>query len=111
MFLGGIFHGAFSSGGPLIIIYATEKIKDKSAFRATMCMVWLAMNVLLLTQMAFAGQLGADVWKTALWGLPALVVGTVLGDWAHHRIRDTVFTKLTYGILLLSGVFMVVNLL
>ena len=76
-----------------------------------MCMVWLATSLLLLGQMAFARQLGADVWKTALWGLPALVLGTLLGDWAHHHIKDTIFTKLTYAILLLSAVFMAENLL
>ena len=109
-FLGGIIHGAFSSGGPLVIIYATEKIKDKSRFRATMCMIWFTLNVLLLGQMAVTGAIPAAVWQTSLWGLPALLAGTVLGDIAHKKLEAGLFTKITYAVLLLSGVFMAVSL-
>ncbi len=110
VFLGGIMHGAFSSGGPLIILYATERIKDKSRFRATMCMVWLTLNTLILVQMALGGQLTSEMLGMSLWGLPALVVGTLLGDLMHKRISGRVFLKLTYFVLLLSGVFMLVKL-
>ena len=110
IFLGGIIHGAFSSGGPLVIVYATEKIKDKSRFRATMCMVWLTLNILLLGQMAFAGELGAAVWEMSLWGLPALIAGALLGNIAHKKLDADLFTKVTYAALLLAGLFMAANL-
>ncbi len=109
VFLGGIMHGAFASGGPLIIIYATGKIPEKSRFRATMCMVWLTLNTVLLAQMAFSNQLTQEVGSTSLWGLPFLIGGTLLGDWAHKHIKDTFFTKLTFGILLASGIFMAIS--
>lgn len=110
VFLGGIMHGAFSSGGPLIIIYATEKMRDKSRFRATMCMIWLTLNTVILLQMGLSSQLTAEAGKFSLWGLPCLIAGTLLGDWAHRRIQDKIFTKLTFGILLLSGIFIAVKL-
>jgi uncharacterized membrane protein YfcA len=110
LFLGGLIQGAFASGGPLFILYSAEKLKDKSRFRATMCMVWVVLDSVLIAQMLFAGQLGAGVWKTALVGTPVLILGTVLGDIAHRRVSDGLFTKLTYGILLLSGVFTLFNL-
>lgn len=110
LFLGGLIQGAFASGGPLLILYATEKLPEKSRFRASMCMVWLVLDTVLIVQMLGAGQLGGDVWKTALLGCPFLVLGTVLGDLAHRRVSNALFTKLTYGILLVSGVFMLFNL-
>lgn len=110
LFAGGIIQGAFASGGPLLIVYSAEKVKEKSRFRATMCMVWIVLDIVLLAQMGFAGQLGGDVWTTALWGLPFLIAGTVLGDMAHKRVSDAFFTKLMYGMLLASGVFLFFNL-
>lgn len=110
LFCGGVIQGAFASGGPLIILYATEKIPDKGAFRATMCMVWLALNSVLLAQAGFAGQLTAEVWRLALWGFPFLLAGTLLGDFFHKRVSQALFTKLVYAALLVSGVFVFFNL-
>ena len=110
LFVGGIIQGAFASGGPLVIVYATEKITDKSRFRATMCVFWLVMDIVLLTEMGLTGQLGWPVWNMSLVGLPFLVLGTVLGDLAHSRVGDKLFLWLTYGILLIAGVFMLFSL-
>jgi uncharacterized membrane protein YfcA len=30
LFLGGIVHGAFGTGGPLVVVYASNKLKNKS---------------------------------------------------------------------------------
>ena len=108
VFIGGIIHGALSSGGPLVIIYATEKIKDKSEFRSTLCLIWLTLNTLLIAQMLFNGQIDSRAVITAEAALPFLVAGALLGDYAHKHIRDTVFTKLTFIVLLLAGIFMMI---
>lgn len=111
VWLGGIIHGAFASGGPLIIIYAAENVKGKTAFRATMCMMWLTVNVLMLAQMGFEGQLTTQVWTLALWGLPVLALGTWLGDKLHERVESAVFLRLSYGVLLASGLMTGANLI
>ncbi|MDI6829388.1 MAG: sulfite exporter TauE/SafE family protein, partial [Armatimonadota bacterium] len=38
---GGLIHGAFGSGGPLAVIYATQTLTDKTEFRGTLCAVWV----------------------------------------------------------------------
>ena len=106
VFLGGIIHGAFSTGGPLVIIYATEKIKDKSQFRATLCLIWVTLNTILILQMILAGNFPAEAARTAVYGLPFLILGAVLGNWAHDRMNQATFTKLTYILLLVTGIFM-----
>ncbi len=110
LFAGGVIQGAFSSGGPLIVLYSTEKIPEKSRFRATMCMIWLVVDIALMLQLALAKQLPPAVWTAALYGLPALAVGTVLGDLAHKKLRQDLFLKITYAVLLVSGIFMFFNL-
>ena len=110
LFCGGIIQGAFGSGGPLLILYTTQKIKDKSRFRATMCLVWLVLNSVLLIQMQVANQLSPEMWRFTLYGAPALLAGTILGNYAHKKVSDSVFTKLIYSVLLVSGVFIFFNL-
>jgi len=48
LFLGGAIQGAFTSGGPPVIVYATQKIKDKGAFRATLVAIWTTLNVFII---------------------------------------------------------------
>ena len=42
--LGGIVHGAFNIGGPLITVYTIAAVKEKEKFRNTMNMVWVILN-------------------------------------------------------------------
>lgn len=106
LFLGGCFHGAFSSGGPLVVIYATKALPNKSEFRATMCMLWVTLNSIIFAQNIATGVMTIDIWKLLLISIPFLIVGAVLGNWAHHHIKDSHFTTVVYGVLMVSGVFM-----
>ena len=40
LILAGIIHGMFVSGGALLVIYATQVLKEKEEFRATVAPVW-----------------------------------------------------------------------
>jgi len=110
LFCGGMIQGAFGSGGPLFILYTTQKIKEKSRFRATMCLVWLVLNSVLLIQMQLANQLSPEMWRFSLYGAPALIAGALLGNYAHKKVSDAAFTKLIYSVLLVSGMFVFFNL-
>ena len=107
LFLGGIIHGAFSSGGPLLIIYTTLVIKEKGNFRATMCAVWFTLNSIILTQWLFKGFFSHEgIIGLCLLTLPFLLVGAFAGSLIHKRISAKTFTKFVFIILLLSGCFM-----
>lgn len=106
LFLGGCVHGAFTSGGPLITIYATEALPKKGNFRATLCMLWVTLNGIIVIQSGLNGAITPDVLKLLGFTLPFLAVGAVLGNWAHHKIKDTFFTKIIFVVLLFSGIFM-----
>ena len=45
LFLGGIIHGVFSSGGPLVVLYATRTLPDKGRFRATLCLLKVRASI------------------------------------------------------------------
>ena len=44
LILAGIIHGMFVSGGALLVIYATQVLKEKEEFRATVAPVWVVLN-------------------------------------------------------------------
>lgn len=103
---GGFFHGAFSSGGPLVVIYAKRHLKDKAHFRGTLSMLWLILNSIMIVQNTVRGVMTTEILLYILICLPFLVAGVWLGNKAHHKIKDQHFSLLVYIILLISGILM-----
>ena len=110
LFLGGCVHGAYGTGGPLIIIYATQKIKDKRNFRATLCLMWVTVNMYLVIQYIRHGiltlGLSDKITQIVLFSMLFMLTGTILGNFAHERVSGRLFNKVVYFILVLSSVFL-----
>lgn len=106
LFLGGIIHGAFSSGGPFVVIYASQALPNKSNFRATLCMMWVTLNSLMVINNFRRGIMTDHVLQVLGYTLPFLFAGMILGNIAHKKIKGDMFLKLVYAILLVSGFFM-----
>jgi uncharacterized protein len=103
---GGFIHGVFSSGGPLVVIYARNALPDKTCFRATISMLWLTLNTVMLVQGVMSGRMTPEIWEIIGVCLPFLLVGALAGNWAHRHIKDRYFSQIVYGVLLVSGLFM-----
>ena len=106
LFLGGIIHGAFGSGGPFIVIYATKNLPKKSSFRATLCALWFTLNTIIIIEDLITSAITFSVLKLLLISLPFLIAGMVIGNVAHGKLKEDLFTKLIYIVLFFSGVFM-----
>jgi uncharacterized membrane protein YfcA len=107
LFIGGAMQGAFTSGGPPVIIYATQKLKDKASFRATLVAIWTTLNVFIIADIVLRHKLAGEPGRLVLTSLPFLALGALLGDIAHHHISGERFIQLIYAVLLISAVFMV----
>jgi hypothetical protein len=103
---GGFIHGVFSSGGPLVVIYAKTALADKTNFRATISMLWLTLNTVMLIQGVASGRMTPEIWRIVGICLPFLAAGALAGNWAHRHIKDRYFSQIVYTVLLVSGVFM-----
>lgn len=108
LFAGGIVHGAFAVGGPLIVLYSAGKLPDKSQFRATMCLLWTTLNTILILQYIWEGSLTVKVGEDLLFLFPFLIAGIVVGELIHKKVSELLFRKLIFSSLLLVGVAMVV---
>ena len=107
LFCGGIFQGAFSSGGPLVVTYAAKAIPEKNTFRATLPLLWFTTNFIMNLKWIWAG----NVWSRPLflhflWALPFIGAGMLLGDHLHRKVDQKKFTLLVYGLLIVVAVIL-----
>ncbi len=105
LFNGGILHGAFVSGGPLLMIYSTEKIKDKNTFRASMCMIWVILNTFLIIEGLVAGTYTSTIWIYIAITLPALFIGIWLAGKLSTKINQKMFNYTIYMVLGITAIF------
>ena len=105
--VGGIFHGIYASGGPLIVYYSSRELKEPAEFRATISMLWLILNLTLLANLQSLGQLNFEVLKTVTFMLPALILGIFLGS--RVKFRAIVFKVLIYALLFVAGLLLFIQ--
>lgn len=106
---GGFVQGAFATSGPLVVAYVSRVLPDKRAFRATLAMLWLLMNVVLTLRYALGGFVTEPVLLQAGLGVIPVGVGVWLGNLAHHRLNAEVFRKGVATTLILAGLALVLH--
>ncbi|MDR1625751.1 MAG: sulfite exporter TauE/SafE family protein [Spirochaetia bacterium] len=104
--VGGIVHGMFSTGGPLVVIYASRALPDKGQFRATLCLLWTALNTVIIGAYLLEGSITPPIAGNT--GLLALFVipGIIAGEKIHHRVNERIFSVIVFSMLLVTGFFM-----
>jgi uncharacterized membrane protein YfcA len=110
LFAGGIFQGAFSSGGPLVVMYAAKAIPEKSTFRATLPLLWFTTNSCMNIKWLIAGNVwNIQLFNKFLWVLPFIVCGMFTGDYLHHKVDQKKFTIMVYTLLMIVAIIMTVK--
>lgn len=106
IFLGGIVHGAFTCGGPFVVVYATKNIKNKTSFRATLCALWATLNGIMLMLNTFKGEISFEIIKVSAITMPFVVVAIVVSNILHKKVNGEAFTKFVYAALFVAGILM-----
>ncbi len=104
LFLGGIMHKLYVSGGPFVVIYGLHELKDKNKFRATLSLLWIILNSMLFTTQLINGSFNEHVWILFGIGAGATVLSLVIGSFIAPKLSKNVFMKVTCVLLLISGV-------
>ena len=108
LFVGGIVHGAFATGGPLVVLYASKALPDKGNFRSTLTLLWATLNSVLMVQFATQGLFTAESMGELGLMAPFLIAGIIAGEIAHHRVDADVFAKIVFAMLFVTGTIMVI---
>jgi uncharacterized membrane protein YfcA len=105
LIVGSALHGAFGCGGPLMVIYVSRYIEDKTRFRTTMAIVWTVYgSVLLIRNTVLIGEMDADFVTTWISALVFFLIGMLAGDKLHRIIKVSTFRILADLVLLCSGI-------
>ncbi len=104
LLLGGFVQGLWVSGGPLLVYWANQAMRDKHVFRATLSAMWILLNTGLAATHAFGGTITAATLVDSTYLLPALALGLFGGEWLHKRLPERTFRILVNTLLLLAGV-------
>lgn len=99
--LGGIVHGLFGTGGPMIVYVTKKKIADKTAFRATLAVLWIALNTVLLVNFVTLERY-PDVNMMLAMGA-AVIPGRLIGERLHRALDAQRFERVVWIVLLLAG--------
>lgn len=102
--IAGIIHGMFVSGGALLVIYATAVLKEKNEFRATVAPVWVVLNIFLMISDYLHGYLTMEVMQITGISVVPLFLAVFLGNRLHEKINQRTFLKMTYILLMISGI-------
>ena len=100
---GGFVHGLFATGGPMVVYVAGREVEDKAPFRATLAVLWLGLNAVLVLGYVASGHIGAGSARTTGLLAGPLLGGLVLGEWLHHRIAPRAFRLAVFAALLVAG--------
>lgn len=103
LILGGIVHGAFNIGGPLITVYTLEAVKDKQKFRNTMTSLWCVLNVWNAYNQYRNGAFTPRLFSALAVGLPLAAIGFYLGVRFLEKINREQFLRIVYVLLLFIG--------
>ena len=109
----GVVHGMYVCGGPLLIIYATKKLKDKDKFRSTLSMVWVVLNIVnLVRDILFGNFVTGDPKMTFIvlaMALGVLTAAVAIGNLIAKRLNRKTFMIITYVLMAISAISLILN--
>lgn len=103
LIVGGVVHGAFNIGGPLITVYTLEAVKDKARFRNTMLAMWAILDLWNAVNQYLSGAWTAQLWSALVVCWPFALVGFLIGSKFFNKINRTQFLRVVDVVLLAVG--------
>jgi uncharacterized protein len=103
-FLSGILSGAYSVGGPPVIIYGNCRGWQPDEFKSNLQGFFLLNDGLAIIYHSIAGNLTPAVTNGYLWALPVIVLGLLAGAGLDRFLSPQGFRKLVLILLVIMGV-------
>jgi uncharacterized membrane protein YfcA len=103
---GGVVHGMFSTGGPLVVIYAARALPDKGQFRATLCLLWAVLNTVIIAVYLIEGSVDAAIAGNTGVLIPFVALGIFAGEKIHDKANEFIFSCFVFATLLITGCIM-----
>jgi hypothetical protein len=99
----GLMHGVYATGGPLLVYTMGRRSLDKDTFRSTITVVWLALNIGLVSYHATAGHLSRQHGEMLAVLAPVMMLGLIAGERVFVRIGSPRFMQLVFSLLAIAA--------
>jgi uncharacterized protein len=106
---GGIIHGLFATGGPMIVYVVGRLIVDKRAFRASLAVLWLTLNIALVINYQSADKFTSSTWYLGAALAASLLPGAWLGELLHRKLDPRRFARMVWWLLLIASAVLAVR--
>ena len=107
--IAGIVHGMFVCGGPLLVVYASEKIKGRDEFRVTVSAVWAVLNTVILFGDIRAGYFNPKTLVLTGICIAVLFGALLVGNLIFKHINKKWFMIITYALMGISGISLLIK--
>ena len=99
------------AGGPPASMYLLGIGLDKTTYQASTVLVFWWVNLIKLPAYVQLGMLNRELLAPIMILAPLAIAGVFAGVWAHHRVSDAFFFRLTYTLLAVTGAKLVYDAL
>lgn len=108
-FVGGIFSGLYTTGGPVYVTYIANKLSKASNLRATIIGVMGISNFARLPILVANNLVPFYCIKVALFVSPLFVLSLYLGHIIYPKIDENLFKRIVLAVLLISGLILILK--
>lgn len=100
---GGVVHGIYGTGGPLVVTALGRAGLDRTVLRVTLQSIWLLFGSALVGYALYQRQWTPGTTRGVLLLLPVVPLGGWVGHRLHHAVPERTFRAAVNGVLLLAG--------
>lgn len=106
--ISGMLSGAYNSGGPALVIYATGRRWQPLEFKSNLQMLALVNGITAFIVHLAEGNFTSTVVDHWLLAIPAIMLGSVMGFVTDRFINPVIFRKIVLVMLLVIGVNLII---
>jgi uncharacterized membrane protein YfcA len=103
-FLGGLFSGAYNTGGPPVVIWCSGRDWSPQTFKGNLQSYSLVMGVMVFSGHIASGNVTQPVLISFAAALPAILIAIGLGFALDGRMNALTFRRVVLVLLLLAGI-------
>lgn len=113
--LAGVTTMVAHAAGPVANMFFLLRRLDRQTFVGTSARYFLLVNCVKIpffvaaSMLAERSYLTLDTLRWGLWLIPLCPISVALGAWLNRRMDGTVFTRIIYGLLFVTGLNMIVQ--
>jgi uncharacterized protein len=107
--ISGWFTGAYTTGGPPAVIYATARFPEPRNAKGAMGLYFLATDVLIVLLFVMTGLLTLELLFQSLRFTPAVLVGFIAGSYFFQNITKHTYMLGVHLLLVMAAIMLTVS--